>query len=192
MTLLTGPWLWLRFPLAVAAAGLAWWAFGRRPAPGEPDRRKPWAVWSAGFAAAWLVLAGEGFVFLFSRNAKWWLPVVAVGITGSWFLLRGTRGTRRGRRWAAGAVVLMIAAPFLSRAEAIVRTNRDVAEWILDPLGAISWWYWPLIGEGLGGVAVLLTAALIAAAVWRPTEPQECELDSLLNEIAPLAEEPPA
>ncbi|MEM9701706.1 MAG: hypothetical protein AAF907_04615 [Planctomycetota bacterium] len=179
-----------RFVAAAVCLGLAWVAFGRSPRPGEPDRRRPWAVWASGFAAAWLVLAGEGFVFLFSRGAREWLPVVAVGIAGSWFVLRGRRGGARGRRLAGGAVLLMVAAPFLSRVSAIIETNETLARFVIEPLG-ISTWYSYLIGEALGGVAVLLTAALIAAAAWRPPTLQEGEEEQPDDEVLRALDLPP-
>ena len=156
-----------RFAAAGVCLGLAWWAFGRKGAA----TRRPWVVWAAGFAAAWLVLAGEGFVFLFSRGARWWLPTVAVGIAGSWFVLRATRGTTFGRRLAAGAVLLMIASPFLSRASAVLESRYDLTGRLSGWTGLSIWELNDVVGEGLGGVAMFLTAALIAVAVWRPPTP---------------------
>ena len=156
-----------RFVAAGVCLGLAWWAFGRKGLP----RRRPRVVWAAGFAAAWLVLAGEGFVFLFSRGARWWLPTVAVGIAGSWFVLRGERGTTIGRRLAAGAVLLMVASPFLSRAGAVLETRYDLTGRLSGWAGLSIWELNDVVGEGLGGVAMFLTAALIAVAAWRPPAP---------------------
>ncbi|MFH5805227.1 hypothetical protein [Alienimonas sp. DA493] len=157
-----------RIVAAAVCLGLAWWAFGRASAPGEPDRRKPSAVWLSGFAAAWLVLAGDGFEFLFSRHAREWLPVVAVGIAGSWFVLRGTRGTPAGRRFAAGAVLLMIAAPFLSRLAPVLESVFRLSDRLAAAAGVQPWELEDFVGEGLGCVVTMITAGLIAFAAWRP------------------------
>ena len=179
------------FPLparCVAAAlcfGLAWAAFGRRPATGEPDCRRPGIVWAAGFAAAWLVLAGDGAAFLISHYARWWLPVVGVGIVGSWFVLRRERGTPHGRRRAAGAVVLMIASPFLSRLPGVNSASASLADLVERATGIWPWEAEQLVEQAMGSAAMLLVAALIAWAAWRvperPLRQEALPLDGTAN-----------
>ena len=158
-----------RAALAAVCLGLAWWAFGRAGAA----TRRPWAVWAAGFCAVWLVGAGEGFAWLFGRGGKYWLPVVAVGVAGSWFVLRGTRGTAAGRRWAAPAVGLMIAAPFLAKAGEVAQARYDLTNQLTRLTGLSRWEMAGTVKDGLGGVAVLLAAGCLAAAAWRPPPSRE-------------------
>lgn len=162
-----------RLTLAAICLGLAWWTFGRAPNPEAPDRRRPVIVWAAGFLAAWLMLAGEGFVFLFSRlNTRGWLPVVAVGIVGSWFVVRGDRGTPHCRHWAAGAVGLMIASPFLSRLPGVGPATGALEGLVESVTGLRRWAAQKLVDEVLGAAAILLVAALISVAAWRPSAAQ--------------------
>ena len=160
-------------PARVAAAavclGLAWWAFGRA----GTTHRRPWVVWTAGFGAAWLVPAGEGVAFLIGRHARGWLPAVAVGVVGSWFVLRGRRGTADGRRWAAGAVALLVAAPFLSKANAVAEAAFGPAERLAALTGLSPWETGFIVEDALGGTVVLLGAACVAAAAWPRFVPEQ-------------------
>ena len=161
--LLTPP---VRVVLAAVCLGLAWWAFGRG------ERRRPWALAACGLAAAWLALAGEAVSYLIYRDAKWWLPTVAVGVAASWFAVRGRRGTAAGRAWAAGAVALCVAAPLLSRAEAVIQSRYDLGTRFLGFVPA--WNREVVLREGLRGTAILLAAVFVAAAAWqRRTEPDD-------------------
>ena len=152
----------VRLAAAAVCAGLGWWAFGRAGAPG----RRPGLALAAGFTAAWLVLAGEGVAFLIGRHARGWLPAVAVGVAGSWCVLRGRRGSSAGRRWAAVACALLVAAPFLSRANTVAKAlfapNERLAAWT----GQSMWETDAYVTDGLGGLTVLLGTACVAAAVW--------------------------
>ena len=155
----------VRVALAAACAGLAWWAFGRGV------RRRPGLMIAAGLTAAWLVMAGEGAALLISGNAKWWLPTVAAGVAGSWFVVRGRRGTPAGRAWAAGCVALCVAAPLLSRAEAVTDSRYDLGERFLK---FVPWRERDrVLHETLRSTAVLLAAGCLAAAAWeRRVEPE--------------------
>ena len=153
----------VRVALAAVCFALAWTAFGRGP------RRRPGVMLAAGVAAAWLALAGEAVSFLSFRGAKWWLPTVAVGVAGSWFVVRGTRGTLTGRRWAAGAVALCVAAPLLSRAEPVIESRYELAEVVVPFVH--PWHRHEVLYEGLRGLAILLAAGCVAAGAW-PRRPE--------------------
>ena len=168
-----------RVALAAVGFGLAWGAFGRTGAA----TRRPWVVWAAGFGCAWLALAGEGVAFLIGRHARGWLPAVAAGVVGSWFVLRGRRGTAAGRRWAAGAVALLVAAPFLSKANAVAEATFGPAERLAAVTGLSPWETDAIVEDALGGAVLLLGAACVAAAAWPRFVPEPDEPAGEVNSL---------
>ena len=147
-----------RVALAAIAFALAWATFGRG------ENRRPWVVAAAGLGCGWLALAGEGAAFLIAHHAKWWLPTIAVGVAGSWFLVRKTRGTPAGRHWATGCVALCVAAPLLSRAGAVVEQYADLAGRLI-PFTS-PWHAQEVTVTALRSTAILLAAGCVAAACW--------------------------
>ncbi|NNJ25796.1 hypothetical protein [Alienimonas chondri] len=154
-----------RVVAAAVCLGLAWWAFGRRPAPGEPDRRRPGLVALAAAGGGWLLIAGDAWEWLTMHGGRWWIPTTVVGVLGTIPLL-AKRGSRHVRRWAGPVAGLMIVAPFVASLFEISQTERAFARLLAAPTGFREWEIRYAVAAGFRAAAVSAVTGLLVVAAW--------------------------